>query len=356
MTPPEVVGRSELRRRRHRRLRLRRIALGALGVVVLAIVGGFLWLGAEAGPTKSHGAAVIVDVHPGEATDLVVSTLERKGVINSSFAFELWALVHGQPSVDSGRYQLREGSSYAAVKSLLDAGPNVQELDVIAGTTISEVAGELVTAPGNLARTFVTEAKSGSVSSPYQPEKGGSLEGLIGTGTYQLTPGESARTLLAQMVARFDSEAASVGLEPTTYSEGLSAYDTVTVASIAQKEGYFTRYMGDVARVVYNRLADDMHLDMTSTVLYSLGQDGGTVTPKEEEVTSPYNTYLHGGLTPTPICTPSKAALAAAAAPPVGPWLYFELVTAKKGTMVFSATYTAQIAAEREASGGGKRR
>jgi UPF0755 protein len=93
-----------------------------------------------------------------------------------------------------------------------------------------------------------------------------------------------------------------------------------------------------------------MPLDMTSTVLFSLGQDGGTVTQAEEQDTTPYNTYLHTGLTPTPICVPSEAALSAAVSPPQGTWLYFDLVTAEKGTMVFSTTYTGQLAAEQEAA------
>lgn len=337
--------------RRSRGHRPRRWALlGALGVIVLAAVGIFAWLQSEATPSGPEGKPVVIDVKPGEATDTVVATLARKGVIDDGFAFRLWSLLYGQPTVRPGRYQLRENSSFSTVHTRLGAGPNVYELHVQAGTTLSEVANQLATLPGDLARTFSRQAKSGEVSSPYQPAPGASLEGLIGTGTYQVTPGESARTLLGEMVARFDAEAASVGLSPGASVDGLSAYDAVTVASIAQKEGYFTRYMGDVARVIYNRLADGMPLDMTSTVLYSLGQDGGPVTPKEEAITSPYNTYLHDGLTPTPICTPSKAALAAAVSPPSGPWLYFELVTAKKGVMVFSATFTGQVAAEQEAA------
>jgi UPF0755 protein len=103
--------------------------------------------------------------------------------------------------------------------------------------------------------------------------------------------------------------------------------------------------MPDVARVVYNRLAADMPLQMDSTVLYALGQDGGTVTPADEQIDSPYNSYLNKGLPPTPICSPSPQALAAAAHPPAGGWLYFELVK-KDGTEAFADTYAEQLANE----------
>ena len=67
---------------------------------------------------------------------------------------------------------------------------------------------------------------------------------------------------------------------------------------------------------------------MDSTVLYAEGRDGGPVTQRDEETASPYNTYLHKGLPPTPTCFPSPAALAAAISPPPGSWLYFVVVEA----------------------------
>jgi UPF0755 protein len=91
---------------------------------------------------------------------------------------------------------------------------------------------------------------------------------------------------------------------------------------------------------------------MDSTVLYSLNQDGGTVTPADLALNTPYNTYLHTGLPPTAICTPSVAALRAAAPPTPGGWLYFELVS-KDGTEQFSDTYAEQLAAEQLAASRG---
>jgi UPF0755 protein len=85
---------------------------------------------------------------------------------------------------------------------------------------------------------------------------------------------------------------------------------------------------------------------MNSTVLYSLGQDGGPVTSQDLKLRTPYNTYLNVGLTPTPICSPSPDALTAAVHPPAGAWLYFVLVK-KDGTEAFSDTYAEQLANEK---------
>lgn len=329
------------RRRRRRRL----IALGV--VVLVALLGGFVaWVEVEAHPSGGPGAAVVVSVREGEPTGTVLAQLAHRGVLGNVLAFRVWSVVHGTPTVLPGKYLFHRNLPFSTVQRLLAAGPNVVRLDVLAGMTLAEIEAQLSSLPNHLAQTFAAEARKGAVASPYEEAPGGSLEGLVGTGVYEIMPGERAHQLLAQMVARFDAEARSAGLKPSSTVEGLNAYQVVTAASIAQKEGYFHRYFGKVARVVYNRLAKGMKLEMTSTVLYSLGQDGGPVTPAEEQITTPYNTYLHAGLTPTPICTPSAAALAATVSPPTGPWLYFDLVTAKKGIMVFSATFTGQRAAE----------
>jgi UPF0755 protein len=297
---------------------------------------------------------VLVHVSSGESVSAITAALARKGIISSSFAFRLSLVVHGTPTVRPGGYAFRANESFSAVRSQLAAGPNVFLVSVPPGFTIAEIGKVLGTAPGRLGPDFVTLADTGAVSSPFQPTPGATLEGLLGPGTYELVPGETAKQLLAQMVQRFDKEAAAAGLTPQAAAAlGYSPYELVTVASITQKEGYYQKYMGPVARVIYNRLADGMPLEMTSTVLYALHQDGGTVSVQDRNVTSPYNTYLNTGLTPTPICFPSLTALKAAASPPPGTWLYFDLVTSKKGVMVFSSTLTQQINAEQQARANG---
>jgi UPF0755 protein len=338
-----------LRRARRRRRILRR--LGGLAVILLlALVGLGTWYWVEAHPSGKPGKGLVVHVGRGEPIDTVVSDLVRRGVLSNSFAFRLWTLVHGEPHFSPGDYYLHRNSSFAKVSSALASGPDVTTVAVASGQTLSEIAASLKAVSATFANQFLTEAKSGAVASPLLPVPGATVEGLVGPGSYQITPGEDPKALLAKMLARFATEATKAGLTPAAAAaDGLSPYQVVVLASITQKEGYYDKYMGQVARVIYNRLNAGMRLEMTSTVLYSFGQDGGAPTVAQEETTTPYNTYLHPGLTPTPICVPSPAALAAAVHPPPGSWLYFELTTPSKGVMVFSSTYTAQQAAIRQA-------
>ncbi len=195
--------------------------------------------------------------------------------------------------------------------------------------------------------------KAGPCIHNFSPPGSDNLEGLLGTGVYQIVPNESSTELLTAMVQRFEAQATTAGVNSASAAAlGLSEYEVIIAASVVQKEGYYDKNMPDVARVIYNRLAVGTPLQMDSTVLYALGQDGGPVTSADLKVQSPYNTYLNHGLPPTPICMPSPAALAAAAHPPPGDWLYFVVVD-KNGTEAFADTFSQQLANERLAQARG---
>ena len=340
---PSTGGRRELRRQRLRRRRL----LTLVGSVVLVVVLAFaLWYELESHALGPEGRREIVQVTPGESMGSIAAQLSAQHVIGSTLAFRLFDLVHGSPTVDPGDYALHGNETFAQVRAALAAGPNIYVVSVQRGLTLAEVAARVDGLPGHAPGGFTREAASGTVRSAFSPAGSDDLEGMLGTGTYLVVPGESDATLLTDMVSRFDSQATAAGLSAASASAlGLTPYQVITAASIVEKEGYYFKNMPDVARVIYNRLAAAMPLDMNSTVFYALGQDGGVFTAKDRALPTPYNTYLNSGLTPTPICSPSPQALSAAVHPPAGGWLYFVLVS-KNGTEAFADTYAEQLANE----------
>jgi UPF0755 protein len=246
-----------------------------------------------------------------------------------------------------------ENLTYGQVRAVFAAAPNIYPITVEPGYSLSEVAARVNGLPGHGGDSFAKLAASGEVRSTFSPTGSDNLEGLLGTGNYLVVPGESDVQVLSAMVTRFEQQAAASGLTPAAASAlGLTPYQVITAASVVEKEGYIKANMPDVARVIYNRLAHSMPLQMDATVLYALGQDGGPVTPADEQIPSPYNTYLNKGLPPTPICSPSPTALAAATHPPSGAWLYF-VVVKKDGTEAFVDTYAEQLANEQQAQANG---
>jgi UPF0755 protein len=346
--------RIERRARRHAQVRRRRrivaIVGGALFVIILAFT---LWYELESNALGPRGKQVVVTVKQGESTDSIIDSLSQRGVIGSSLAFQIADVFHGTPTVEAGSYALHQNQTFGEVRAILSAGPNIYPVDVVPGFTLSEVAQQVGEIPGHTPASFTSTASSGAVHSTFSPPGSNDLEGMLGTGEYLILPGESDLTIVRDMVDRFDTEAQAQGLSTASATAlGMTPYQLITIASIVEKEGYIPVNMPDTARVIYNRLAQNIALQMDSTVLYAIGQDGGPVTAKDLQIQSPYNTYLNKGLTPTPICMPSHDALAAALHPPPGAWLYFVL-TQKNGVMAFSDTYAEQLANEQLAKSRG---
>ncbi|HEY5262970.1 MAG TPA: endolytic transglycosylase MltG [Acidimicrobiales bacterium] len=328
---------------------LGRIIAGLVVVIVVMVA----WFALQYDPIFSgKGREVVITVSPNESLSSVVNAMHAQGVIASTIAFQIDTTIFGSFHVDQGLYQIKQGSSFSHVRSIFSGPPNVVPVDVLAGQTLREVAVNLV-ADGESASfgdKFLAIAKSTHSVSLFHTV--GSLEGLIGTGEYDVKPGESPSTLVTAMEKRFVTQAASVGLTPSTTYQGLNAYQLVIAASIVEKEGYYPVNMPQVARVIYNRLARGGPLQMDATVLYYLGKDGGTVTPAMLQTQEPYNTYLNTGLTPTPICAISTIAMRATLHPPAGSWLYFTLIN-EDGQMAFSTTFAQQLKEEKLAESRG---
>ena len=327
---------------------LGRIVAGLVVVIVVMVA----WFALQVDPIFSgKGKDVIVTVNSGESLSAVASAMHAQGVIASTIAFQIDTTIFGSFQVAPGSYQIAQGSSFSHVRAVFSGPPNVVTVDVLAGQTLHEVAVNVVAdgeSPG-FGERFLVTAKA-SRPSPFHAA--GSLEGLIGTGQYVVTPGESPSTLVTAMAKRFVKQAASVGLTPSTTLYGLNAYQLVIAASIVEKEGYYPVNMPQVARVIFNRLARGGPLQMDATVLYYLGKDGGTVTPAMLQTQEPYNTYLNTGLTPTPICAISTIAMRATLHPPAGQWLYFTLIN-EDGQMAFSDTFAQQLHEEKIAESRG---
>jgi len=308
-------------------------------------------------PFSGQGAQVVVTVAPGEPTGSVYAKLEAASVLEDANLFKIYSLVAGSPSVRPGQYQFHEHSPMTTIKSVLSGGPNVAVVSIPVGFTLHETAqrtaGEVLSLFGaKFGSDFTAATTNGSVRSPFQPAGVSTLEGLVAAGDYSVVPGETPRQLLQEMVDRFSAMAAKAGLSPSTSVEGRTAYEIAIIASIVEKEGYFEKNMPKVARVIYNRLARSMPLQMDATILYGLGRDGGAVTPAMLHLNNPYNSYLNHGLTPTAIATSGPAAISAAVHPLQGDWLYFTLVS-HDGTEAFATTFEEQLANERIAAENG---
>ncbi|HLG92282.1 MAG TPA: endolytic transglycosylase MltG [Acidimicrobiales bacterium] len=325
--------------RRRRRLRW---ALASLGLAVVLVAAGGVWVSRQLSPPGGPGARVVVGL-PGGSPASEADLLARHGVITSAWLFKLYARLKAAPPVQAGAFALRRHDSFSRVLATLEAGPPTWALTIPEGFTLRQIAARVARVPGHTAAGFLAAAASGRVRSPLEPPGSHDLEGLLFPATYSVGLADSDDKILSEMVSRFAEEASLVGLDRSETQVGLSPYQVVIVASIVEREANATD-RGMVARVIYNRLRLGMKLQIDATVSYGLGGKS-PLSSADLRTPTPYNTYLVAGLPPTPIANPGEDTLRAALAPTPGCWLYY-VNTGPGGQQSFSCTYAGQKANE----------
>ncbi len=334
--------------------RRRRIHWGRL-VLVLAVLLAMLSLVAAGGAYavythevsgSAKGATVDFVVGRGDSLSSVADRLAGDGVVKSSLFFRIYVHLHPQPALRRGTYSLHKGES---VPDVLAAFRNFKVAEyrftVIPGMNLTQIAGLAGKIPGHSSAAFARALAAGGYRSPFLPTPSSSLEGLLSPDTYFVLKSEPDRKIIQQMLDQTTKVATAAGLSPGSTHFGLDAYQIITVASLIEREALRAGDYPKVARVIYNRLAAGMPLQLDSTVLYGLHLSGGSPTLDQLKIATPYNTYLITGLPPTPISAPTSAAIQAALNPTPGSWLYFVVVRAD-GKEAFSTTYQEQLANE----------
>jgi UPF0755 protein len=164
-----------------------------------------------------------------------------------------------------------------------------------------------------------------------------SLEGFMWPDTYNLRKPVRVGALIADQLRRFKQEFAKVDFSYAE-SKNLTQYDVLKIASLISEESMRSADGPRVASVIYNRLRDGMDLGLDSTVAYATG-NYGELTEKDLQSKSPWNTTNHAGLPPTPINSPSLAAIEAAAHPVTTNYLYFINKVCGNGALRFTDSY-----------------
>jgi UPF0755 protein len=148
----------------------------------------------------------------------------------------------------------------------------------------------------------------------------------------------TATDVLSMMVRRFTQAAEAVDLEARSAELGVTPYEAVVIGSLIERESRIDDELPKVARVVYNRLDQDIALGIDAAILFGLGRTSGELRQSDLATDTPYENRRQGGLPPTPIASPGEAALTAALTPEDGDWLYYVLAD-RDGRHLFTSDY-----------------
>ena len=337
---------------------------GLAAIIVLLIIGTplivggyFLYRAYEAhyNPPNYSGngtGQVTFQVVSGDTAFSVANRLVTDGVVASARALEIAAEASKNASgLQPGFYRLHKHMSAAAAWALLLKPSSRVQLTVTIpeGLRVSQVLALLGKDSGIPLSDYQSAIKNTSALGLPSYAKN-NPEGYLYPATYQIQPNATAASVLKQMVAAYNNEAAGVGLTQAANAVHLTPAQVIVVASLAQAEAGKNSDMPKIARVIYNRLQQGMALDFDSTVLFALNTYGILASSQQLQVNSPYNTYTHKGLPPGPIDSPGSVAIQAALHPASGSWLYFVDVNPKTKDTVFTSSVTQfeQLKAELE--------
>jgi len=281
----------------------------------------------------SGSGAVSIAVHDGDASRTIGATLERAGVVKTAGAFEDAAANNPQSgSIQPGIYAMHSKmSARSALAMLLDpVNRKVSRVTIREGLWTSEIIRKLAAATGRPLAEYAAALKDPAMLGlPAQAK--GNVEGYLFPSTYSFEPKTTAAVQLQTMVSKSLGELSTLGVTPDM------AQRVLTIASIVEAEAQAAPDRPKVARVIENRLAKGMPLQLDTTVSF-ISQLRGKVgtTDAQRASKSPYNTYLVAGLPPGPIDSPGLSAIQVALNPTPGPWLYFVAVNPTTGETRFA--------------------
>jgi UPF0755 protein len=313
---------------RKRRPRL----LIVLGVLAGGAVAVWLWMGRELAPMPS-GRSIYIRFSRSAPIWDTFTELKERGIVRHRGAMRLYFWLHGGPrNVPVGTYELRPGETADQILRALQspirqmlrmpetnwARRDAKLLEKASVTTAHDYM-ELVDAPARL---------KGVVSFPLPRT---TLEGYLLPDTYDFPPLLGAKPVIERRLRAFESKV----WEPLGKPKNLDRL--VTVASLVELEAGTDEDRPIIAGVIENRLKKNMALEIDASLMYALGHWQRLHYKDYKRIRSPYNLYLHKGLPPTPICSPSLKSIIAAMHPAVHKYLFY--VALPGGKSLFSETF-----------------
>ncbi len=345
-------SRSGRHTRRRRRRNRRFVALFVVLFLLVAALGAYLIVKPiynylhPADYSGSGSGVAMITVHADDGATQIGTELHNHDVVASVRAFTNAANDNDKSkNIQPGAYRMhRHMSAKSAVNLLLDPTARVNN-DVLVpeGVTSLDVTSTLTAPPctgssgasakcgpglsATAVRAALKNVKALGVPTEYTVagRTPTSVEGFLFPATYLVPDKSTASDVLQQMVNNFAEHARQTDFTASAKALHITPYQQLIIASIAQAEAKYADDYPRVARVILNRLAAHKPLQIDATSAYAAklaGLDPTKVT--YSRINSPYNTYTHAGLPPTPIGNPGIEAMNGAAHPTAAAkWLYY---------------------------------
>jgi UPF0755 protein len=316
---------------------IRRVALfsAALVCVAAAALCGWFWYASFRDRSAPQRDTRVV-IQRGATFSEIARQLREQGVVANVLPFRLLArMSRREVDVRAGAYLFPAHETQDEVLRALQTG-GAQIAAWVAlpeGFTASQIASRLQSAGigrrDAFDRTFMTQ------SLVVDGIRTRNLEGFLFPSTYLVGLGATPQQVVSQLTGQFLVELPRNAASAARHL-GIDVVQAVTVASLVEREAKVDADRPLIAGVIYNRLRVKMPLQVDATIEYALPAHKTVLSFSDLKLNSPYNTYVHPGLPPTPIANPGLPSLEAALHPSKTRFLYY--VYCGKGRHAFART------------------
>lgn len=293
---------------------MKKLVLFIIFTTIIIIIIRGLWNSQFESVSSDKSTKVFV-IPKGAGVSEIAKNLKKDNLIRSEIIFKIYLKQNNlENKLQAGSYKLSPAMSVVELVKSLQRGSEDVWVTLIEGWRIEEMAeklnGELKIDNGE----FIKNAK----------------EGYMFPDTY-LFPKEATVSYITDTLQKTFDNRFTQDLRVKIRSKGLTQSQAVILASIVEREARSDQVRTEVASILLKRLKIGMGLNADATIQYALGYQKDEqsfwkryLTKEDLKVDSPYNTYIHSGLPPTPICNPSFASLKAVAdADSSTPYLYY---------------------------------
>ncbi|MFO8057604.1 MAG: endolytic transglycosylase MltG [bacterium] len=265
----------------------------------------------------------LLDIQPGMNFSRVAELLRSEGVISNRTWFKVMAEVRDLTTkVQAGQYTFRPDMTPLQMLDMITRGDvTTVRLLMPEGLDVYEIAEEVGRLGPWSEERFLELATSEQKSNEYGVPVS-TLEGYLFPAVYDLKMSMTEEDIIALMVKRGKREA-TAARQKKAEKMGFTWHEVLTLASLIQKETSINKEMKTISGVFHNRLDKNMMLQCDPTAVYGDGNFEPPIKKSDLARLSPYNTYLHFGLPPGPICNPGEKAIEAALNPEKHDYLYF---------------------------------
>ncbi len=279
---------------------------------------------------------VIFKIDSGQSFNTIVDNLFQQKLISSMMKFKLIARIQkSDRKLIAGEYELSTSMTPLTIlKQLTDGSVRLHRLSVPEGFNIHQIA-ENVEAAGFCDRQSFIRAATDEEFVRSMNISASTFEGFLFPDTYYFSKDVSSQQIISAMVARFH-KVFLPEWKDRAKEIGFSVNETITLASIIEKETGVASERPVISSVFHNRLKRKMRLATDPTVIYGIKNFNGNITKKDLQTHTPYNTYMIAGLPPGPIANPGSESIKAALYPADTKYLYF--VAKRDKTHHFSST------------------